>query len=95
MAAGSQRTPEQVRRDIEAHREQLARSVDQLKQGIDEATDVAGKLQARLPAAAAAALGVGFLLAGGVGATMRWLARRGREGDTLARVGRFTVVDRR
>jgi hypothetical protein len=37
---------------------------------------------------------VGFVLAGGVGATMRLLARRGREGRTKARAGRFSLVDR-
>jgi hypothetical protein len=40
------------------------------------------------------ALSAGFLFAGGVGATMRLLARRGREGETKARFGRFSLVDR-
>jgi hypothetical protein len=47
-----------------------------------------------LPIVAAAALGAGFLFAGGIGATMRLIARRGREGTTKARFGRFSVVDR-
>jgi len=94
MAAGNERRPEDVRRDIEATREQLASSVDSLREGIGEATDVGAKLRANLPVAAAAALGVGFLLAGGIGATMRLLARRSREGDTRAKVGRFSIVDR-
>jgi len=94
MAAGSPRPPEQVRREIAAERDALARSVDQLREGVKEATDIAGKLRANLPVAAASALGAGFVLAGGIGATMRWLARRGREGDTVARVGRYTIVDR-
>ena len=46
------------------------------------------------PAVAAGALGVGFLLAGGVGATARLIFRRGREGETKAKVGRFRVVGR-
>jgi hypothetical protein len=73
------RTPEAVRREIESEREQLAIAVEQLREGLGEATDVAGKLRARLPAAAVGALGAGFVLAGGIGATMRYLARRGRE----------------
>ena len=73
------RTPESVRREIEAERALLASSVEQLREGLGEATDIAGKLRARLPVAAAGALGAGFFLAGGVGATMRLLARRGRE----------------
>ena len=88
------RTPEQVRRDIEVERERLASAVDALKTGIGDATDIAGKLQARLPAAAAAAFGAGFVLWGGIGATMRLLARRSRSGDTAAKLGRFTIVDR-
>jgi hypothetical protein len=92
--AGNTRTPEQVRHDIEAEREQLADAVDALRSEIGEATNVGAKLRANLPAVAGAALGAGFLLAGGIGATMRLLARRGREGRTKARFGRFSVVDR-
>ena len=73
------RTPEAVRREIESEREQLATAVEHLREGLGEATDVAGKLRGRLPAAAAGAFGAGFVLAGGIGATMRLLARRGRE----------------
>ncbi len=94
MAAGSARTPEQIRGDLAAEREALGRSVEQLRASISQATDISGKLQANLPVVAAAALGAGFVLAGGIGATMRYLARRGREGDTMAQVGRFTIVDR-
>ncbi len=89
-----QRTPEQVRREIEVERDGLATAVDSLRQAVSEATDIAGKLRARLPAVAGAALGAGFVLAGGIGATMRLLARRGREGTEFARLGRFAVVDR-
>ena len=88
------RTPEQIRREIEAEREQLAKAVDDLRAGIGAATDVSGKLRAKLPIAAAAALGAGFFLAGGIGATMRLLFRRGREGQTRAQVGRFRIVER-
>ncbi len=73
------RTPEAVRREIESEREQLARAVDELRAGLGEATDVAGKLRAKLPVVAASALGAGFFLAGGVGATMRFLARKSRD----------------
>ena len=73
------RTPEAVRRDIEAERRQLASAVEQLRDGLGEATDVAAKLRSRLPVVAAGALGAGFFLAGGIGATMRFMARKGRE----------------
>jgi hypothetical protein len=94
MAERDGRTPEQVRRDIEAEREELARAVEALRTGFGEVTDVAGRLRANLPAVAASVFGAGFVLAGGVGATMRLLARRGREGRTKAKVGPFALVDR-
>jgi len=73
------RTPDQIRREIETEREALAEAVKSLRKGIGEATDIAGKLRAKLPVVAAGALGAGFFLAGGIGATMRLLARRSRE----------------
>ncbi len=79
MARGNSRTPQDVRRDIDAEREQLARSVDELRSEIGRATDVAGKLRGKLPLVAAGALGAGFFLAGGVGATVRLFMRRSRE----------------
>ena len=79
MTTSNGRTPEQIRSEIEREREQLAHAVDELRSGLGEATDVGAKLRAKLPVAAAAALGAGFFLAGGIGATMRLLARRGRE----------------
>jgi hypothetical protein len=94
MADRNDRSAADVRRDIAAQREQLAEALDALRPKVRDATDVAGKLRANLPAAAAAALGAGFVLAGGIGATMRLLFRRGREGHEVGRVGRFSVVDR-
>jgi hypothetical protein len=92
--AGNSRTLEQVRREIETERDQLASAVDVLRSEIGEATNIGAKLRSKLPVVAAGALGAGFLVAGGIGATMRLLARRGREGRTKARFGRFSVVDR-
>ena len=95
MATNSDgRTTDQVRRDIEAEREQLAGAVDDLRAGINDVTDITGKLRSQLPVVAVGALGAGFFLAGGVGATMRLLARRGREGKTKAKFGPFSLVDR-
>lgn len=92
--ASNGRTLEQVRREIEAERDQLADAVDHLRSEIEEVTDVRSKLKAHLPVVAGTALSAGFFLAGGIGATMRLLARRGREGKTKARFGRFSFVDR-
>jgi hypothetical protein len=73
------RTPEVVRSEIEREKKELETAVEQLKDGLGDATDLTGKLGRKLPAVAAGALGAGFFLAGGIGATMRLLARKGRE----------------
>jgi hypothetical protein len=94
MADSNSRSVADVRRDIETEREQLAGAADTLRESITEATDVSGRLRANLPAVAVGALGIGFLLAGGVGATARLIFRRSREGETRAALGRFRLVDR-
>jgi hypothetical protein len=88
------RTAPEVRRDIENEREQLAAAVEDLRGGLAEVTDIGAKLRSKLPLVAAGALGAGFFVGGGVGATMRLLARRGREGKTKAKFGPFSLVDR-
>ena len=88
------RTEEAVRREIEAERNELAHSVETLREELGAATDIAGRLRGKLPLVAGGALGAGFILAGGIGATMRLLARRGREGEEKAKAGRFALVRR-
>jgi hypothetical protein len=83
------RTPDQIRREIEAQREHLAGAVEDLRGAADPTSIVREKL----PLFALGALGAGFVLAGGIGATMRLLARRGREGNTRVQAGRFSIVD--
>jgi hypothetical protein len=94
MATRNGRSAAEVRRDIEAERERLAVAVDDLRAGLGDATNISGKLKGKLPVATAAALGAGFILAGGIGATMRLVMRRGREGRTKAKFGPFSLVDR-
>jgi hypothetical protein len=96
MAPGrsNSRTAEDVRRDLAAERDELATAAESLRESIDEATDITGKMRAKLPVVAVGGLAAGFFLAGGVGATMRLVFRRGREGEEKARVGRFRLVDR-
>jgi hypothetical protein len=90
MATNNGRTTEQVRRDIEAERERLAVAVDDLRAGMDVNAQLKGKV---LPAAAAA-LGIGFVVAGGIGATARLLMQRRQEGETKSRFSPFSFVDR-
>lgn len=91
MAGADERT---LRRELHAEREQLAEAVDRLRDELGAATDLGGKLRANLPAAAAGALGAGFVVAGGIGATMRLVMRRGREGKEKAKAGRFSLLVR-
>jgi len=95
MAATNNRTTADVRREIATERDQLADAVEDLRTGLGEATDIGGKLRGHLPVVAAGALGAGFVVAGGIGATMRLLFRRGREGEEKARFGPFAFIDRR
>jgi hypothetical protein len=94
MAAGNSRTTDEVRRELESERERLAQAVDSLRAEVKEATDLSSKIRGNLPVVAAGALGAGFFLAGGIGATMRLVFRRGREGHEQARFGRFSFVRR-
>jgi hypothetical protein len=75
---------EDLRRELRVEREQLAEAVETLR----------GKLRSTLPIVAAGALGLGFVVSGGIGATARLLMRRGREGDEKAKAGRFSLVDK-
>jgi len=71
MAEAERQTPESVRREIEVEREGLAHAVDSLRD--------AAKMSVNVPVLAAAAFGAGFFLAGGIGASVRLMFRRGRE----------------
>jgi hypothetical protein len=90
MASADGRTTAELRRAIETEREELTSAVADLRGSLG----VTDKLREKLPVVAAGAVGLGFLLGGGIGATMRLLARRSREGDTKAKLGRFAVVER-
>jgi uncharacterized membrane protein len=92
MAAA--RTPEQIRSELDAERAELAEAVDHLRGELGQAANISAKLKSKLPVVAGAAASVGFVLAGGVGATMRYFARRGRESDEKLRVGRWSIRNR-
>ncbi len=77
MTSSANRTPEQIRSDLESEREQLASAVEHLRDELGQATNIAGKL----PVLAAGAASAGFVLAGGLGATVRLLTRRAPHGD--------------
>jgi hypothetical protein len=87
----TERTQEVLRRELAAEREQLVDAVEQLRQ----LTNLSAQLRPRLPLLLLGAFAIGFVLSGGIGASARLMFRRGREGRKRARVGRFTLVERR
>jgi hypothetical protein len=88
------RTASAIRADIEAERDELAHAVEHLRDEIGEATNIAAKLKGKVPLLAGGAASAGFVLGGGIGATMRLLARRSRERPERLRVGRFSLFSR-
>jgi hypothetical protein len=89
-----EKSDERLREELAAERTALADAVDDLRAELGEATNVGAKIQSKLPIVAAGAFGLGFVKAGGIGATMRLLMRRSREGEVKAKAGRFRLVDR-
>jgi hypothetical protein len=68
-----------VRRDIARERQQLADAVAKLRIQLGSSFDLRQKLGSRLAIVTPAAFAAGFVVSGGIGATMRYFARRGRE----------------
>ncbi|MDQ3672674.1 MAG: hypothetical protein M3364_09620 [Actinomycetota bacterium] len=73
------RSPELVRREIAVERERLATAVDDLRGRLGDARDVRRQLGSRISVLAPAAFATAFVVSGGIGATMRYFARRGRD----------------
>jgi len=78
VSAQNGRTETVVRGDIEREREQLASALVELRGELGRATDVTALLRAHMPVALAGAVAAGFLVAGGLGATVRYAVRRVR-----------------
>jgi hypothetical protein len=83
-------TPPELRRELAIERERLAESMERLRGSLD----VGATVRPKLPLVLAGAFAVGFVVSGGIGATMRLIARRGREGHAKARIGRLVLVER-
>jgi hypothetical protein len=96
MAATEHPSEQEVLSRIREERQQLASSLEELRSELNEATNLDAKLNGVLPMAVAGALGAGFFLGGGIGATVRLFLRKSRERDRAvrARAGRFAVVER-
>jgi hypothetical protein len=73
------RSPELVRREIEYERVRLANAIEQLRTQLGSTFDVQRQVRSRVGVLAPAAFAAAFVVSGGIGATMRYFARRGRE----------------
>jgi hypothetical protein len=69
------RTPEQIRRDIEATREELAYSMEDLRGKVSELTDWRRQLREHRTTVLVGAAAAGFLIGGGL-AVFRGFRRR-------------------
>jgi len=76
MATGASRTPEQIRSQIENTRSELAFSVNDLRSKVAEITNWRRQLAQNRNAALIGAAAAGFVLGGGVAATVSLLRRR-------------------
>jgi hypothetical protein len=70
------RNPELIRQSIEETRRELAFSVNDLRSKVNEITDWRGQLRKNRTAALIGAAVAGFVIGGGVAATVSLLTRR-------------------
>ena len=73
------RSPEEIRRSIEAHRGELGTAVAQLRTEVVRLTDWRGQLRIHEREALIGAAAVGFVLAGGIAGITGILTRRRRK----------------
>ena len=72
------RTPEEIRRSIEANRVELGTAVDQVRTEVARLTDWRGQLRIHQREAWIGAAAAGFLLAGGIAGVTGLFTRRKR-----------------
>ena len=73
------RSPALVRHEIAVERMELAEAVEGLRRRIAETTDLGARVRSRASILAPAAFLLTFVLSGGIGASMRYVARRSRD----------------
>lgn len=74
--ANGKRSPEEIRRSIEANRAELGLAVEKLRGEVAEVTDWRKQLRQNHQQAVAAAAGVGFVIGGGIGGLVDLVFRR-------------------
>ena len=73
---GTTRSPEMIKQSIEETRRELAFSVNDLRSKVDELADWRGHLRRNRKAALIGAAVAGFVIGGGVAATLSMITRR-------------------
>ena len=82
---GAARSPEEIRRSIEANRAQLGMAVEKLRTEVAVATDWRRQLQTHRKQVIVGAAVAGFVLGGGIAAATGLLTGRRRRRDPWAR----------
>ena len=77
MSGTTQRTPEEIRRDIEQHRRELGDAVHRLRAEVQRATDWRSQLVAHQQEILIGAAVAGFVIGGGI-AGVTGILRRGK-----------------
>lgn len=76
MAAGAQRTPEQIRAEIEEHRRELGEAVQRLRGEVQRATDWRAQIVRNQQQVLVGAAVAGFVIGGGIAGVTGLLRRR-------------------
>ncbi len=77
MSGTTQRSPEEIRRDIEQHRRELGDAVDRLRGEVQRATDWRSQLARNQQKIMIGAAVAGFVIGGGIGVIPR-IFKRGK-----------------
>ena len=76
MSGTTQRSPEQIRRDIEEHRRELGDAVSRLRVEVQRATDWRSQVVAHQQQVLIGAAVAGFLIGGGIAGVSRLFRRK-------------------
>ena len=76
MSTQAQRSPEEIRRDIEQHRRELGEAVGRLRGEVQRATDWRSQVVAHQQQVLIGAAIAGFVIGGGIAAVPRLLRRK-------------------
>ena len=76
MSPAQQRSPEQIRQDIEQHRQELGAAMDRLRGEVQRATDWRSQILANQQKVLIGAAVAGIVLGGGIAAVPRLFRRR-------------------